>query len=331
MAELKTIAGGGAAVHSCMSQIEVLKTGPLMLIQDGGRTGNQHLGITVGGVADRHAAAWAHRLLGNQPECALLEICLGGAALRFTANTWFSITGADLNWKLDGRPLANWQSHQAHAGALLQAGMAGKGLRGYLAICGGIDLPPVCGSLATTLAEGMGGIGGRPLQSGDSLPCGQHVPGSRFRRQVPVQFRRSYATAITLRVVPSNQFSLFSQAQRTQFFDQRFRVSPASDRMGVRLDGNPLAKPPGKLISEPVCPGAIQVPANGLPIVLMQDCQTIGGYPKLGHVYRVDLDLLAQARPGVAVTFEPGSRSEAQNVLLQQRRFFLDGGRAGNG
>lgn len=331
MSEAEACAQRPALIEKTAMTVEIVKPGPLSLIQDGGRVGSQHLGIAVGGVADRHAAGWANRLLGNTADSALVEICLGGLALRFLADTWFALTGADMQWTLDGRPLANWQSHRVQAGALLRAGMATQGLRAYLALHGGISLPAVCGSRATTVAEGLGGIAGQGLRSGDRIPCFLSDSGPLLRRQVPVPFCRHYSGEITLRVVPSNQFAEFSRAQTAQFFANKYRVSAASDRMGVRLEGEPLPSPPGKLVSEPVCTGAIQVPANGLPIVLMQDCQTIGGYPKLGHVYRADLDHLAQARPGAAVTFAPGNLEEAQAALLQHKVFFTTGGRVGNG
>ena len=331
MSDVQACTQPSATIDKTAMALEIVKPGPLSLIQDGGRVGSQHLGIAVGGVADRHAAGWANRLLGNTAESALVEICLGGLALRFLSDTWFALSGADMQWTLDGRALANWQSHRAQAGALLRAGMAKQGLRAYLALHGGISVPAVCGSRATTVAEGLGGIAGRALRSGDRIACFVSDGGALLRRQAPAQFRRHYPAEITLRVVPSNQFSEFSRAQTAQFFAGKYRVSAASDRMGVRLEGEPLPSPPGKLVSEPVCSGAIQVPANGLPIVLMQDCQTIGGYPKLGHVYRADLDHLAQARPGTAVTFSPGNREEAQAALLQHKVFFATGGRVGNG
>ncbi|WOX04726.1 5-oxoprolinase subunit C family protein [Microbulbifer pacificus] len=312
----------GAEVADTLS---VIKAGPQMLIQDLGRRGCQHLGISVGGVADSHAAGWANRLLDNPANAALLEICLGGVALRFLRAARFALTGADLNWQLDGRALGNWQSYSAAAGAVLSGGLAVQGVRAYMALAGGIAVAPICGSLATTVAEGIGGIHGQALQSGDQLPAPVAPATAFMTRRTPAMFCRDYPAELLLRVVPSNQHHLFGEHQLCAFFSQEYRVSPASDRMGVRLQGTALASPPQGLISEPVAAGAIQVPANGLPIVLMPDCQTIGGYPKIGHVYRVDLDRLAQARPGQRVRFLRGSRAEAQAEWLLQRRFFHGG------
>jgi len=308
----------------------VERAGPLSLIQDCGRRGQQHLGVSVSGSADAHAAGWANYLLQNSPRAALLEICLGPFALRFGAATWFALAGADCQWQLDGRPLQNWCSHRAPAGSLLQGGVARSGLRAYVALAGGIDTLPVWGSRATSVGEHLGGIDGRALQNGARLPYS--AAGRSRAAQVPAEYVRDYhhssagrrdnALCMRLRLAPSGQFEQFDTAARAQLFAGVYRVSPQSDRMGVRFDGPPLAPVPGNLISEAVAPGAVQVPSNGLPIVLMRDCQTIGGYPKLGHIYRVDLDRLAQARPGDTVAFALGTLEESQAELRQQRRFF---------
>lgn len=303
----------------------VEKGGPLTLIQDSGRRGQQHLGVSVGGALDTHAAGWANLLLGNEVGAALLEICLGPFAIRFRTATRIAVTGADCSWQLNGEPLQSWASHRVPAGALLQAGMARTGIRGYLAIAGGIDSPQVWNSRATTVGEALGGLNGAPLQTGDQLPYRGDSDG--VLRQTPVDFQRSYTDQLELRLVASNQFDQFAEATRDNFFSQIYQVAPDSDRMGIRLSGDPLPEVPGHLVSEAVCPGVVQVPASGQPIVLMRDCQTIGGYPKLGHVYSVDLDWLAQARPGSKVKFVPGTLTESQALLIEQRQFFLGAAR----
>ena len=303
---------------------EVLNPGPLALIQDQGRVGAQHLGIGVSGAADRHAAGWANRLLGNLGDAPVVEVCLGNFRLRFRESTQFALTGADMHWTLNGRPLRNWCSHQAPAGAVLACSFTSRGLRAYLALRGGIKAPMVCGSCATSMGDRLGGLhgDGRPLEAGDCLQVSQGDTFPFTQRYVPEKFQRAYGDNLELRVVPSNQFLQFSAQSRRQFFASPFRVAPESDRMGVRMQGMALSDAPGNMISEAVSPGAIQVPANGLPIVLMPDCQTIGGYPKLGHVYRVDLDRLAQARPETYVQFVLGDRAESQHESLLQTQFF---------
>lgn len=303
---------------------QILEAGPLALLQDKGRFGAQHLGISVSGVADRHAAGWANRLLSNPDSAPLVEICLGKFRLRFADVCHFAVTGADMHWKLNDRPLNSWCTYRASAGDVLSAAYATSGLRGYLAMRGGIVAPMICGSCATSIGDGLGGLHGDGvrLQAGDRLQVSTVDADWVPDRWVPPKFRRTYKGPIELRVVPSNQFAQFSAQSRHQFFDSSFEVAAESDRMGVRLKGTSLPDAPGSMISEAVGAGAIQVPANGLPIVLMPDCQTIGGYPKLGHVYRADLDRLAQARPGTSVQFSLGDRAEAQREWLFQTQFF---------
>ena len=304
--------------------LEVLQSGPQALIQDAGRRGSQHLGIGVSGAADRHAAGWANRLMGNSDRAPVIEVCLGNFRIRFDRPCHFSLTGADMHWKLDGVPLDNWRSHFAPAGAVLESGFANNGVRAYLAFAGGLSVPNVCGSSATSMGEGLGGLrgDGQPLRPGDRLEVHRTGKGLPTSRCVPIKFQRGYTESLQLRVVASNQFFEFSPESREHFFATRFRVAPESDRMGVRMQGAALPSAPENLVSEAVCPGVVQVPASGLPIVLMPDCQTIGGYPKLGHVYRVDLDRLAQARPGASVQFVLGDRAQAQQELILQRQFF---------
>ncbi|GMG86760.1 hypothetical protein MNKW57_10810 [Biformimicrobium ophioploci] len=184
---------------------------------------------------------------------------------------------------------------------------------------------PVWGSRATTVGEGLGGLNGVPLRSGDVLAVPAYDITGRDGKHgaVPAAQQRRYGKALVLRLVPSNQYLQFTAEARRQLFRQVFQVSPQSDRMGVRLDGEALEAPPANMTSEGVALGVVQVPAGGQPIVLMQDRQTIGGYPKIGHVYTVDLDWLAQAVPGTEITFEPGTLEESQALLLQQRELFM--------
>ncbi|WP_237060624.1 biotin-dependent carboxyltransferase family protein [Microbulbifer sediminum] len=298
----------------------VERAGPMSLVQDLGRTGQRHLGVSSGGSLDRHAAGWANRLLRNSPRDALLEVAMGSFALRFSHATTFALAGAECNWRLDGRPVANWAAHRADRGSLLEAEVARSGVRSYVALGGGILTEPVWGSRATTVGERIGGIDGRPLKSGDRLPY--EPEAETLLAGAPREYIRQYGGQISLRLVPSNQFGLFASAHQQTLLAQTYRVSPHSDRMGVRLSGAPMTGVPGNLVSEAVAPGAVQVPSDGQPIVLMADCQTIGGYPKIGHVYSVDLDLLAQARPGDTVTFSIGTLDAAQEALRQQRAFF---------
>lgn len=290
-------------------------------MQDSGRYGFQGLGITTGGPMDCHAFSWANRLLANPMSCSQIEICYGQFSARFERTTYFAITGADLGWQLDGRPLSAWCTYQAKAGAVLTAVAARSGLRGYLAVTGGFDVAPTFGSCSTVSGEGLGGLaGGRPLAAGDALPYS--TGNAPLSACVAPEFIPAYSDSVILRVVPGNQFDLFDPGTRRRFFHQTYRVSSATDRMGCRLQGEPLQHDLGKMVSEAVPLGAIQVPGDGLPIILLRDRQTIGGYPKLGSVYTVDLDKLAQSKPGDLVKFQLGTLAEAQAELKEFRCFF---------
>ncbi|MDM3870101.1 biotin-dependent carboxyltransferase family protein [Porticoccus sp. W117] len=297
----------------------------LATVQDRGRLGSQHLGIGVGGPMDAHAFAWGNRLLENCADAAQIEVCFGNFHARFAATTWIALTGADLGWRLDGKPLVPWASYRVRPGSELRAGIASTGVRGYLAVAGGWQLPKVFGSCATVMGDRLGGLrGGERVQAGDQIACDSWDNRSATfgGYQVPEKFIPEFGAAITLRVLPGNQFEQFSQQSRQQFFAQDYQLSNRCDRMGCRMDGEPMTDVPGSMVSEAVPLGAIQVPSDGLPIVLLNDRQTIGGYPKLGSVYQVDLPKLAQARPGDRVRFVEGDLEEAQRELREFKQFF---------
>ncbi len=270
---------------------------------------------------DCHAFAWASRLLGDPVTCPQIEICFGNFSARFDQPTCFAITGANPGWALDGQSLEGWRTYRAGAGAVLTGSVARSGLRSYLAVQGGFCVSTVLGSCSTVGGDQLGGLAqGRPLAAGDVLPFTARPDGALVR--VPPKYVREYSREFTLRVVPGNQFHQFSANIRDQFFRQQYHVSSQIDRMGCRLQGQPLVHGLEQMASEAVPSGAIQIPGDGQPIVLLRDRQTIGGYPKLGSVYAVDLDTLGQARPGETVRFQLGSLAEAQAELDEFRRFF---------
>ncbi|MCV6604356.1 MAG: biotin-dependent carboxyltransferase family protein, partial [Porticoccaceae bacterium] len=254
----------------------------LATVQDRGRIGSQPLGVATGGPLDGHAFAWGNRLLGNSPNAAQVEICFGNFHARFQSATWIALTGADLGWQLDGRAIAPWRSYPVRPGSELKAGFASAGVRSYLAVAGGWQLPQVFGSCATVTGDRLGGLAdGRPLQAGDILESVDSAisPTGFAGCRVPRKFIPDYDSAIELRVLPGNQFAQFSVKCRQRFFGQHYQVSNRCDRMGCRMEGEPMTAVPGSMVSEAVPLGAIQVPGDGLPIVLLNDRQTIGGYP----------------------------------------------------
>ncbi len=305
-----------------MSGLRVLNTGILALVQDLGRLGYQHLGLSTGGAADEHAYLWANRLLGNAPGAAALEVCFGGLQLEAETATRIAITGADLQPTLNGQLVSAWQTLNLQPGDRLRFGYAKSGVRAYLAVQDGFDIKPVFGSVATVMREQIGGLDGKggKLAVGDLLPCTASQP----RGTVAISPGRlpDYSQPLTLRVIEGHQSELFPVEALARFYREAYQISPQSDRMGVRLSGPELHPLADGIISEGISFGAVQVPKDGQPIILLKDRQTIGGYPKLGTVFALDAFMLSQRQPNTEVRFAPMPLYEAQRELQRFYRFF---------
>lgn len=302
--------------------LEVLQAGPLSLIQDYGRLGQQHQGMSPGGPADQHAFAWANRLLDNPPTAAMLEITLGPCRLKLHANLCIALCGAQMQAHCNGQPLENWCSHSLKAGDELELGMARVGLRSYLAVAGGLQVTPQYGSCASVQRDALGGLyqDGQPLRNGDIIACDHHpaVAG----RSVPLQFQPDYTTALTLRLLAGYQWDDFEPEAREQLLNSHYSISSAADRMGYRLQGPALAAPAATGVSEGIAYGAVQVPPDGQPIVLLTDRQSIGGYPKAGCIASLDAAQLAQRRPGQSLRFGLAKLDTISHELQSFQRFF---------
>jgi len=288
--------------------IVVRKPGVLASVQDLGRHGHRQLGICPGGALDVLALTLANRLVGNADRAAGLELTMGGCELQFEADTRIALAGDDFGASLDGVPLWPCWSVPVAAGQTLRlaganaGGTKKPGVRSWLAVAGGIDVPPVLGSRSTDLKAGFGGLQGRALRKGDRLPTGVAMLDAAQRERRPFGIRgpdwgpAEDDGAIALRVLPGPEFELFTLAAREQLWGERWRITPQSNRMGSRLEGAELRrKRSGDMLSSGVIPGTIQVPPSGQPIILMGDAQTTGGYPRIGVVIRADLWKLAQA------------------------------------
>ena len=295
---------------------EVLEPGAFTTVQDLGRHGFQHLGVSPGGAADPVAARVANRLLGNPDTAAVLECCMSGPILKFREDTRVAFTGwADAR---AGRPL------EMPKGSVLDLQGRMPAVRGYLAVAGGIEVPRVMGSRATDVRAGFGGWLGRKLQVGDRLPIGPLVQGP-----LPGAWSVGWPQAetpgrmIELRFTAGMQASWFSEETRGRFRKSIYQISPVSDRMGARLDGPALALEEAReMVSQPVVAGSIQVPPDGRPIVLLAERQTIGGYPQIGHVISADVPKLARAWPGTRLRFREVSREEARDAWAAQESDF---------
>ncbi|MCG9750918.1 biotin-dependent carboxyltransferase family protein [Vibrio brasiliensis] len=302
--------------------IEVIKPGQQTLIQDFGRFGLAHYGITQGGPVDDYAYSWANHLLGNTVNMPTLEITLGQAEFLIHSTCEMAIAGGDLGARLDGIPLDNWSTFKALKGQRLTFGLPKNGLRSYLAITGGFLVPPQLGSAATVTRDQLGGLAdGYPLSLGDVLKFTPHVPRARSV-QMTFRYKPDYNLPIELRLIEGYQVSDFSRDSINALYELEFDVSQLVSRMGYRLSGNQIAVPDKEYLSEGIALGSVQVPPNGEPIILLNDRQTIGGYPKIGCVARIDLPRLAQAKPGQKVRFVRGDLLGLQDVWCQWARFF---------
>ncbi|WP_163936048.1 biotin-dependent carboxyltransferase family protein [Paraferrimonas sp. SM1919] len=292
---------------------KVKNAGPLASIQDLGRTNHANIGLTTSGAADPEAFYWANKLLGNGPNSSAIEVTFGGLALIATADCAIAITGAQAEIKLNNTLLPMWRSVNVKAGDSIDISYAKHGCRLYLAVVGGFQLPAEFGSQSTTIREGVGPFNGKALQKNDDLPSLNRTALQHF--QLPVAAVPSYSNELTLRVITGYQFSDIPKLERLKFFNSQYQVSPQCDRMGYRLKGEAISTGISNLYSEGITKGAIQIPADGQPIVLANDRQTIGGYPKIGSVLSLDLAKLMQTSAGAKIRFSAITIEHAHNLL----------------
>lgn len=307
--------------------LRILRPGALATVQDLGRPGLQHLAIVPGGAMDPAAHRIANALVGNRAQAATLEIGLSGPELVFDEPLLVALHGARFEATLDGAAFPAARPVLVRAGARLRIARARLGCFGYLAVAGGIAVPPVLGSRATYLPGAFGGLNGRPVGAGAVLPIAPDAPALAAARFARVSARqggavevgagsarsvRWFAPAPSLpdadppvaRVVDGVHLALFTEAARAAFLAERWRVGPDSNRMGYRLLGPKLELArPAEIVSQATCLGTVQVPPSGQPIVLMADHQTTGGYPKIAEVIDADVPRFAQLGPGAQVRF----------------------------
>ncbi|OSP54043.1 biotin-dependent carboxyltransferase family protein [Pseudoruegeria sp. SK021] len=286
--------------------ITVDSIGPGVTIQDGGRPGLLSVGLSRGGAADVAALREGAVLLGQSADLAALELAGMGGKFRASCDLRLALTGAPMVATLEGQPLRWNAAHHWPAGTQLSIGAARTGVYGYLHLGGGLDTPLVLGARSAHLAGGVG----RPVAAGDTLPVGPDPNLSAPAQYLPVPDRCSGGV---LRIVASAQTDLFTQAERARFTATVFTRDPRGNRQGVRLafDGAPFAVEGGlNILSEIVVPGDVQVTGDGSPFVLLGECQTTGGYPRIGTVLPVDLPRVAQAAPGTALQFQFVSLAE---------------------
>lgn len=296
---------------------KVIKPGFYTSVQDAGRYGHAPVGLARSGVLDEHAYRWANYLLDNGQNAAVLEITFGDCILEAQAPTQIAVTGADMQLQINGSPKENWRSYPIQAGDLLRWKAAKTGMRGYLAVKGGLQTPTMFNSRAVNKREHIGKI----LAAGDDLPYTPSDAQAAVRR-VPSDYQPDYQAPLVLHLLPSYQFERFTPEQIKHFFKTTYQISQASDRTGYRLQGPPIMDVPAKMTSEGMVVGSVEITSKGLPIVLLNDAPTIGGYPKIGTVVSQDLAKLAQRQPNSDLKFSLTSIEEAQQKKRQWLNFF---------
>ena len=305
-----------------MGQITILRAGPLTSVQDLGRPTHHALGVSRSGALDLFAAQIVNLLVANPAEAALLEVTLGVVRLRFNDQRKVAWCGGDFVVQIAETRIPAGRPAIVRPGEELKISASQCGCRAWLALAGGVEVPAVLGSRSTDLRSGFGGHAGRKLQDGDQLSLGKAGPldiatGRVASWGAPPEWTETAMRAPVLRVVRGTECEMFTDEARAAFLQKPFAVSAQADRMGVRLKGAELArKNRGEMLSEAVAPGTVQVANDGQPILLLGDCQTIGGYPKIAHVITVDLPAAAQLQPNDIVHFEEVPPAEAAALFL---------------
>lgn len=307
-----------------MGQMTVLRAGPLTSVQDLGRPQHRALGVSRGGALDPCAAQIANLLVANPPEAALLEITLGAVRLRFADEHGVAWCGGEFAVEIAETKIPAGRPAIVRPGEELKIGPSHCGCRAWLAIDGGVEVPVVLGSRATDLRAGFGGYKGRALQDDDKLSLGKATAFAFDIERVapwgaPPEWAQTAMRAPVLRVVRGAEWEWFERKAREAFLRTAFTVSTQADRMGVRLEGAGLSRiTKREMLSEAVVPGTVQVANDGQPILLLGDCQTIGGYPKIAHVITVDLAAAAQLQPNDVVRFEEVAPAEAAALFVKR-------------
>ncbi|WP_322867505.1 biotin-dependent carboxyltransferase family protein [Aquicoccus sp. G2-2] len=297
-----------------MSTLSIHRAGPALSVQDLGRSGTLRLGLSRGGAADRLALLEGAALLGQSTPCAAIEMAGMGGSFTADTPTRFALTGAAMRATLDGTPLTWNASHLLMPDAQLEIGPAIAGVYGYLCLASGIATPEILGSRSAHLGAGLG----HALSAGDTLPFGPDTSPAAAPQRLSPEDRVSGGL---IRVVEGPQTSLYSSETRARFAKTDFRRSTHGNRQGVRLDfdGEPFqATDQLGIVSDVIVPGDIQMTGDGIPFVLGPECQTIGGYPRIGAVIPQDLPKIAQSAPGTVLRFAFISHEEADALYQSE-------------
>lgn len=307
-----------------MSIIKILNPGLLTTIQDKGRWGYQKFGMSVAGVMDNFATRVANILVGNEEYEAVIEATLLGVEILFNCDEVISITGANMNPKINGNTVPMWTSLYVKAGDKLTSTGAVSGLRSYIGFSRGLDVPEIMGSKSTFTRGNLGGFEGRKLNAGDEIKLGKkELPKSGS--YLPDLYKPDYSKNNIIRVVLGPQDDYFDKEAIDTFLSSKYTITSEADRMGYRLDGPKIEHIDGAdIVSDGIVFGSVQVPGHGSPIIMMADRQTTGGYTKIATVITPDLPKLAQMSPGNTMNFEMVSVEESHRIYKDYENQFKE-------
>lgn len=305
-------------VNGAVKMIKILKAGPLMTIQDGGRRGFSDKGVSGSGVLDYRSMTLINILLGNCFDEAVIEMTMMGGDIEFKSETYFALGGSDMKANLSGTECMLYTVYKAEIGNVLTMGYAQSGCHGYIGFSGGIDVPYVMGSKSTNLRCGFGGFQGRKLAMNDILSIGN----SSFKKSGNVYLSEKNSEN-EIRVILCAQSNMFTTKGINDFLSCEYTVSSNYDRMGCRLEGMAVEAIDGMdIISDAILFGTIQISSDGMPIVMLADRQTIGGYAKIGAVATVDIPKFVQHKPGEKIRFIEVKLKEAQKLYKKEQKEF---------
>lgn len=303
-----------------MKDIVIINPGLYTTVQDRGRWGYQEYGMPVTGAMDDYSLRLANILVGNDEYDAVLETTLNGPEISFNTDVVAAVTGANMVPRVNGYTVPMWRSLKLSKGDVLSFEMAREGTRGYIAFAGGLDIPAVMGSRSTYVRGAIGGYEGRKLKSNDEIDLrDKNLPIEQLAgRIIPPQYIPHYEDSCIIRVIPGPQDDYFTEESIEKFFSSEYEITKEADRMGYRLSGPQLTHKAGAdIISDGINLGSVQVPGHGMPIVMMSDRQTTGGYTKIATVISSDIPVMAQLKPGNKVRFEKIDIREAHKVLKE--------------
>ena len=293
--------------------LELINNPILVTLQDKGRYGYSHIGVTNSGVMDENAYFWANKILGNSFDTNILEIAFSNVIFKVNKATQIVLTGAKCEFFINDMAKNTWQTHNVKAGDSIKVGKILDGNRVYLGVFGGFNIEKEFGSNSTTIKENLGGIDGEKLKKGDVLSFQEYKVSHNIR--LKEEYIPTFSNELTLRVVLGYQDEFFNEFEKKKFFSNSFTLTNDFNRMGCKLSGEPIFCDIDGIISEGISFGSIQIPSDGQPIILLKDRQTIGGYPKIGSVLSIDCFKLSQAKANTIIRFEEISIKESSEKV----------------